>query len=99
MRSYYDGHQGLSQENECVRAVINGYITRFLNHLEVEQYTDYFEINKIITAYIGVFSNEKFNQGIKEASLNYVKSVSKKYTDKRSKDYQDIKKNLCRQPL
>lgn len=92
VRSYYDGHQGLSQENECVRAVINGYITRFLNSLEVEQYTDYFEINKIIVAYINIFSNEKFNQDIKEASLVYVKKCFKKYTDKRSKDYQDIKK-------
>ncbi|MBL0081362.1 MAG: hypothetical protein IPP37_02465 [Saprospiraceae bacterium] len=80
------------QENECVRAVIIGYITRFLQHLEVEQYADYFEINKIIVAYIGIFSNEKFNQDIKEASLEYVKKCFKKYTDKRSKDYQDIKK-------
>ena len=92
VRAYYDGHQGLSQENECVRAVINGYITRFLQNLEVEQYADYFEINKIIVAYIGIFSNEKFNQDIKEASMDYVKKCFKKYTDKRSKDYQDIKK-------
>jgi hypothetical protein len=92
VRLFYDIHQGLSQENECVRAVIMGYITRFLDALEPEQYTDYFEINKIITAYIGIFSNERFNQAIKESSLNYVKKCFAIYTDKRSKDYQDIKK-------
>jgi hypothetical protein len=92
VRAFYDLHQGLSQENECVRAVIMGYITRFLDNLEPEQYTDYFEINKIITAYIRIFSNEKFNQAIKESSLNYVKKCFAIYTDKRSKDYQDIKK-------
>ncbi len=92
VRAFYDIHQGLSQENECVRAVIMGYITRFLNALEPQQYTDYFEINKIITAYIGIFSNERFNQAIKESSLNYVKKCFALYIDKRSKDYQDIKK-------
>ncbi len=92
VRAYYDVHQGLSQENECVRAIIMGYITRFLDNLEPEQYTDYFEINKIITAYIGIFANERFNQAIKESSLNYVKKCFGLYIDKRSKDYQDIKK-------
>jgi hypothetical protein len=92
VRSYYDVHQGLSQENECVRAIIMGYITRFLDSLEVEQYADFFEIYKIITSYIGIFSNERFNQAIKESSLNYVKRCFLVYTDKRSRDYQDIKK-------
>ena len=92
VRNYYDNHKGLSNENECVRAVVMGYIKRFLGNLEPENYVDYFEINKIITAYIQVFSNEKFNQEIKEASLNYVNNCFTKYTDKRSKDYQDIKK-------
>ena len=92
VRAFYDGHKGLSQENDCVRAVIMGYITRFLNNLEEDNYVDYFEINKIITAYIGIFSNEKFNQAIKESSLNYANKCFVKYTDKRSKDYQDIKK-------
>jgi hypothetical protein len=92
VRAYYEGHEGLSQENECVRKVIMDYITRFLNNLDVESYPDYFEINKIITAYINVFSNERFNQAIKESSLAYVKKCFAVYTDKRSKDYQDIKK-------
>jgi hypothetical protein len=92
VRAYYDVHEGLSQENECVRVIIMNYITRFLDNIDVDNYADYFEINKIITAYIGIFSNERFNQAIKESSLNYVKKCFVKYTDKRSKDYQDIKK-------
>lgn len=92
VRNYYDNHKGLSNENECVRAVVMGYIQRFLDNLEPEQYPDYFEINKIITAYMNIFSNEKFNQHVKECSMNYTKKCFKKYTDKRSKDYQDVKK-------
>lgn len=92
VRSYYEAHQGLSQENECVRTIILGYISRFLNNLDVDSYSDYFEINKIITAYIGIFSNESFNQAVKESSMNYVSKCFVKYTDKRSRDYQDIKK-------
>lgn len=92
VRNYYDNHKGLSNENECVRAVIIGYVSRFLNNLEVENYADYFEINKVITAYIQIFSNEKFNQDVKEVSMHYVGKCFQKFTDKRSKDYQDIKK-------
>ena len=41
---------------------------------------------------MSIFSNQRFNQDVKEASLKYIKRLLKKYTDKRGRDYQDIKK-------
>ena len=47
---------------------------------------------KTMIVYMGIFSNQKFNLGIKEYSLKYIKKLIKTYTDKRGRDYQDIKK-------
>ena len=41
---------------------------------------------------MAIFSNEKFNQRVKALSFAYIKKLLKVYTDKRGKDYQDIKK-------
>ena len=39
-----------------------------------------------------IFINQEFNQKLKDYSLVYVRKLLKKFTDKRGKDYQDIKK-------
>lgn len=91
-RLYYDGHQGLSVQNQCLRDVIIAYFENFVKNIGVDNYQDYFEINKTFIAYISIFSNQEFNQSIKQMSLSYVKKLLKRYTDKRGKDYQDIKK-------
>lgn len=91
-RLYYDQHKGLSPENECLRDSIFGYFNTFLSNLDENAYTDYFEINKVMVAYINVFSNQRFNQNIKELSLTYIQKLLAYYTDKRSKEYQEIKK-------
>jgi hypothetical protein len=92
IRAFYELHQGLSTENECVRTMVSGYIQTLLNNLEVTDFTEYFELNKIIVTYMNIFNNEKFNQEVKEVSMNYVKKCFVHFIDKRSKDYQDIKK-------
>ncbi len=91
-RQYYDQHKGLSPENECLRDSIFGYFNTFLSNLDEASYTEYFEINKVMVSYINVFSNQRFNQNIKELSLTYIQKLINHYSDKRSKDYQDIKK-------
>jgi hypothetical protein len=63
-----------------------------MDNLPAEDYAEYFEINKTFASYIEIFSNQEFNQSIKAFSLKYIKKLLKKYTDKRGKDYQDIKK-------
>ncbi len=42
--------------------------------------------------YMDIFSNQQFNQFLKDLSLSYVKKLLKVHVDKRGKDYQDIKK-------
>ncbi len=92
VKEYYDLHKGLSLENECLRDGIFGYCASFLNNLDTESYHEYFEINKVFVSYINTFYNQKFNQNIKDLSLKYINKLLEVYTDKRGRDYQDIKK-------
>jgi len=92
VREYYYQNEGLSEENESVRKSIYAKFYHFLNNLSVEDYPEYFEINKTFSLYMEIFGNQKFNQNLKDLSLKYVKSCLKNYKDKRSKEYQDIKK-------
>ena len=39
-----------------------------------------------------IFGNQQFNQDLEHLSMKYVRKLLKVYTDKRGKDYQDIKK-------
>jgi hypothetical protein len=92
VRSYYESHKGLSAENECLRDSIFGYFKTFLSNLDEQSYHEYFEINKVFVSYIHTFSNQKFNQYVKDLSLMYINKLLDFYTDRRSKDYQDIKR-------
>jgi hypothetical protein len=92
VRSFYDQHEGLSTINECLRRSILGHFRRLLTNLDVESYQDYFELNKTFTIYIQIFNNQQFQQDVKKLSLAYIGRLLKRYTDKRGKDYQDIKK-------
>lgn len=92
VRDYYYQNEGLSQENEAVRKSILSKLSKFVKGLKVDEYTEYFEINKVFTEYMDIFGNQKFNQDLKDRSLTYVKTCLKHYKDKRSKEYQDIKK-------
>ncbi len=92
VREYYYKNEGLSIENVAIRNSILSKIYQLLTNLSVTDYSEYFEINKTFTAYMDIFSNQKFNQEIKDYSLRYIKKCLKFYKDKRSKEYQDIKK-------
>lgn len=92
VREYYYQNEGLSDENEAIRKSTYSKLAHFLNNLSVEEYNEYFEINKIFSEYMEIYSNQKFNQNLKDLSLKYVKKCLKHYKDKRSKEYQDIKK-------
>ncbi len=92
IKVFYNRHEGLSTINECVRRTIYHYFAKFVNNLEESDYHEYFEITKLFTVYMSMFRNQKFNQDLKDLSMNYIKHLLKHYTDKRAKDYQDIKK-------
>jgi len=91
-RSFYDQHEGLSTINECLRKSTLSHFRRLLSGLSIEAYTDYFEMNKVFAVYIQIFNNQQFNQDVKKQSLVYIAKLLKSYTDKRGKDYQEIKK-------
>jgi hypothetical protein len=92
VRDFYASHEGLSVESECLRQLVLFYFTRLVNGLTERDYPDYFELNKIFSTYMRIFDNQQFNQDMERISLTYVGKLMKKYTDKRSRDYQDIKK-------
>lgn len=92
VRQFVDSNEGLSPQNECIRSTIYEYFAKVLNNLEPSEYHDYFELNKIFTIYIQLFTNERFTQEVKDLCLRYVKKLIKTFTDKRGRDYQDIKK-------
>ncbi len=92
IRVEYNKHPGLSLFNENIRRTIYGYFQRFITHLEPGDYTEFFEITKLMGLYQELFGNQKFVQDLKELSMAYVKRLLKKFVDKRGRDYQDIKK-------
>ncbi len=92
VKTFYSQHEGRSVINECVRMSILHYFEQLLNNLEVTDYHELFEVSKIYTVYIKIFSNQQFNLDIKSLSMKYIRRLLKNFTDKRGKDYQDIKK-------
>lgn len=92
VRIFDSQHKGKSKENEAVRRAIFNYFHRFITNLEEKEYGEFFEITKLYPIYMRIFANQQFNQDLKELSMAYVKKLLKKFTDKRGKDYQDIKK-------
>jgi hypothetical protein len=95
IKNFYNGHEGLSAINECVRKTIFSYFRRFMENLEETQYPAFMEMCKTYKVYMGIFLNQKFNQKLKELCMVYVKKLLKSYTDKRGRDYQDIKKFIA----
>ncbi len=92
VKVFHNLHEGLSTINACVRQTIYHYFRRQVVALTPQDYPQLFEISKLYPIYMGIFDNQQFNQDLKELSMKYVKQLLKTYTDKRGKDYQDIKK-------
>lgn len=91
-RTYYEGNRGTSIENACFRNFIFAKFEKFMKSLSTDDYNEYFELNKVFVVYMNMIDNEKFNQSVKNISMTYVRQLLRKFTQKRSKDYQDIKK-------
>lgn len=90
-------HEGLSAEAECLRQLVLCYFTRLIQGLSEREYADYFELTKIFGVYIRIFDNQHFNQEVERLSMAYVGKLLKRFTDKRAKDYQDVKKFVSTQ--
>jgi hypothetical protein len=92
VKIFYNDHQGLSTINECLRLTIRHYFEQFIRNLGEGDYPEFFELAKLFPIYMGIFVNQQFNQDLKELSLQYMRQLLAHYTDKRGKDYQDIKR-------
>ena len=92
VRNFYESNEGLSVINATVRNTILGYFKTLLNNLDEGEYQNYFEISKIFNIYMKIFSNEKFNQDVQSLNQKFIHKLLTKYSDKRGKDYQEIKK-------
>ncbi len=92
IRTFYNEHEGLSVINECLRLSVLNFFKQVINRLHPEDYTEYFEFHKTLATYMDIFYSEKFNHQVRALSFGYVKKLLKHFTDKRGRDYQDIKK-------
>ena len=92
VQKFYFMNEGLSTINECLRLTFYNHFEKELDGLSPEEYPSYIESCKMISRYINVFNNQEFNQRVGDAALIYLKKLIKHYTDKRSRDYQDIKR-------
>ncbi len=92
VKVFYDKHEGLSVLNESLRRLVGSYINRLISKLSESEYPDYFEASKIFASYMRLFDNEHFNQSIRDASIKYTNKCFVKFTDKRGKEYQEVKR-------
>ncbi|MBL7809300.1 MAG: hypothetical protein JNN28_15880 [Saprospiraceae bacterium] len=97
VQDFYNTHEGLSVETECLRQLVITYFTRLVKGLTEREYNDYFELTKIFSLYMKIFGNQQFNQDVEKLSMNYINKLLAVYTDKRAKDYQDIKRFVSTQ--
>ena len=92
IKIFYNDHQGLSTINECLRLTIRHYFEQSIRNLDETAYPEFFELSKQFYLYMGIFMNQQFNQDLKELSMDYLHRLLLYFTDKRGKDYQDIKR-------
>jgi len=92
VEKFYNSRPGLSLINRCVRRVISSYFDTIMSGLDPSMYSDMMETTKTYPLYMNVFGNEEFNHHLRGLSLGFVKKFLRAYKDKRSKDYQDLKK-------
>jgi hypothetical protein len=97
VQEFYNNHEGLSVETECLRQLVITYFARLIKGLSDREYNDYFELTKIFNLYMKIFGNQQFNQDVEKLSMEYIGKLLNTYTDKRGKDYQDIKRFVSTQ--
>jgi hypothetical protein len=97
VQEFYNNHEGLSVESECLRQLILKYFARLIDGLTEREYLDYFELTKIFALYMKIFGNSQFKQDVEKHSMAYIQKCMHKFVDKRAKDYQDVKKFVSTQ--
>lgn len=86
---------GLSNFSENIRQTIYGYFAQLATGLGTseKEYSEWFKITgQQFPVYIKLFGNESFNQQLRGLARKYTRELIKVHTNKRGKDYRDIKK-------
>ena len=84
---------GLSDFNENIRKSILAYFDSYAAGLGTDDYNDWYSLTgKQFPVYMKIFANEQFNQELRRLAIRYTKRLIKVHTNKRGKDYRDIKK-------
>ncbi|WP_116105340.1 hypothetical protein [Lewinella sp. IMCC34191] len=85
--------EGLSEFNENIRQSVLAYFDTFAASLGTDDYNEWFALTgKQFPIYMKIFANEQFNQELRQLAIRYTKRLIKVHTNKRGKDYRDIKK-------
>ncbi|MGB3798799.1 MAG: hypothetical protein WA952_03230, partial [Lewinella sp.] len=85
--------EGLSEFNENVRQSVLAYFDTYAASLGTDDYNEWFALTgKQFPIYMKIFANEQFNQELRRLGIRYTKRLIKVHTNKRGKDYRDIKK-------
>ncbi|MBB4077650.1 hypothetical protein GGR28_000251 [Lewinella aquimaris] len=85
--------EGLSDINENIRKTILTYFDDLAASLGTDEYNKWFRLTgKLFPVYMKIFANEQFNQHLRRLAIRYTKRLIKVHTNKRGKDYRDIKK-------
>lgn len=92
VKTYYAKYDGLSVNNECLRLNILKHFKEAFAAFNEEEYANWMELNKTFAVYMDIFQNERFNLSIKALTVRYIKKLIKYFTDKRGREYQEVKK-------
>jgi len=105
-RGFYENHFGLSDINESLRHTIYGHFETLMKNLPEEDYKMFTgqdhkkseeeatrdeSIARFMKLYMDIFANQEFNIRLRDLSMSFVNRCMKKFTDKRSAPYQDVK--------
>ena len=105
-RVFYENHEGLSDINESLRHTIFGHFQTLITNLPEEDYkvltgSDHKKseeeaikddsISRYMKLYMDIFANQEFNIRLRDLCMAYVNKCLKKFIDKRSAPYQDVK--------
>jgi len=92
VNAFYSQYEGMSINNECLRLALLQQFRRVMTNLTEPEYHSYFELSRTFASYMNIFSNSAFNQEVESMSMDYIRKLLAFYKDKRSKEYQDIRK-------
>jgi len=97
VNAFYGQYEGMSVNNECMRLAILQLFSKVITNLTEPEYHSFFELLRTFYNFMNVFGNSAFDQETKGMCMDYVRKLLAFYKDKRSKEYQEIKKHVSSQ--